>query len=543
MGLGKITGMVALAAVATYAADSFKFDFGDGPVKDGYTQVKSDSKFSDKIGYGFESGNVSSVDRLWDDELQTDFLTTDGSMVFSVVLPQGNYEVKFIFGDGENESETTVWAENRKLIFDRVTTAGAVFSTQSVSLRRMETKSIDGKVTMSIKDREKGYYTWDNKLTFVITGRAPAVAGLEITPKSDVTTLWLCGNSTVVDQMTAPWSGWGQMASGFFKSSVAVANYAESGLTASGFYSMKRLAKILAEAKKGDYVTVQFAHNDQKNANDVANYEATLTKYVNDIKAKGAIPLFVTSTARQGELDPKTSVGGLPEKMRALGKKLGVTVLDLNQHTVNLQKALGSSKDKLYMYTAKDKTHFCEYGAYELARAMMEEIKAKVPELAKHLRDDHEAFDSKKPDPLDVLSLKKAPITDGGLVDVEPEINPMDTTITDTSCVDSMANVVDSTEKDSVANDSSMALRGATIAEALTIKYNESQRSLVIPHSASTGRIQLFDMRGKVVFESAFYRGNSAETFALPPSVGAGVYYLKVQSGSARKMQRMNIVQ
>ena len=164
---------------------------------------------------------------------------------------------------------------------------------------------------------------------------------------------------------------------------------------------------------------------------------------------------------------------------------------------------------------------------------MMEEIKAKVPELAKHLRDDHEAFDSKKPDPLDVLSLKKSPITDGGLVDVEPEIEP----------VDSMAKVADSTEKDSVANDSSMVLRGGTIAEALTIKYSESQRSLVIPHSASTGRIQLFDMRGKVVFESAFHRGNSAETFVLPPSVGAGVYYLKIRSGNALKMQRMNIVQ
>lgn len=538
MGLCKITGMVAITAVVTYAADSFKFDFGDGPAKAGYIQVKSSTKFDASRGYGFESGNVKSVDRLWDDELQTDFLTTDGSMTFSVVLPQGNYEAKFIFGDGENESETTVWAENRKLIFDRVTTAGAVFSTQSVSLRRMETKSIDGSVTMSIKDREKNYYTWDNKLTFVITGKTPAVAGLEITPKNDVTTLWLCGNSTVVDQMTAPWAGWGQMASGFFKASAAVANYAESGLTASGFYSMKRLAKLLTEVKKGDYVTVQFAHNDQKNANDVANYEATLTKYVNDIKAKGAIPLFVTSTARQGELDPKTSVGGLPEKMRALGKKLGVTVLDLNQHTVNLQKALSSNKDKLYMYTAKDKTHFCEYGAYELARAMMAEIKAKVPELAKHLRDDLETFDSKNPDPLDVLTLAKAPITEGGLVEVGPEIEPVDT-----SCVDSMANVADSTEKDSVANDSSMALRGETIAEALTVKYNRAQHALLVYHGGMSGRIRLFDMRGKVVFESAFYRGNSAETFALPPSVGAGVYYLKIQSGNAHKMQRVNIVQ
>lgn len=429
-------GLIA-AFSKTHAADSYKFDFGDGPVAAGYTQIKSTTNFDATKGYGFESGTISSVDRLWDDDLKTDFLTSKGDMIFSVVLPQGNYEVTFTFGDGENKSETTVWAENRKLMFDRVTTAGGVFSTQSVSLRRMETKSIDGSVTMSIKDREKDYRTWDNKLTFIISGKAPAIAGLEIKPKTDVTTLWLCGNSTVVDQIMAPWAGWGQMSPGFFKSSLAVANYAESGLTASGFYSMKRLAKILAEVKKGDYVTVQFAHNDQKNATDVANYETTLTKYANEIKAKDAIPLFVTSTARQGELDPKTSVGGLPEKMRALGQKLGVTVLDLNQHSINLQNALGNNKEKLYMYTASDKTHFCEYGAYELARAILEEIKAKVPDLAKHLRDDHVAFDSKKPDALDILSQAKAPITEGGLIQVpeEPESSGSADTPTSSSSV------------------------------------------------------------------------------------------------------------
>lgn len=131
-----IIGMFSLA----HAADSYKFDFGDGPVAAGYTQIKSNTKFDAAKGYGFESETISSVDRLWDDDLKTDFLTSKGDMIFSVVLPQGNYEVSFTFGDGENESETTVWAENRKLMFDRVTTAGGVFSTQSVSLRRMETK-------------------------------------------------------------------------------------------------------------------------------------------------------------------------------------------------------------------------------------------------------------------------------------------------------------------------------------------------------------------------------------------------------------------
>lgn len=520
--LVKTATMVTVAALLAAfsmaeAAENYKFDFGEGPVAAGYTQVKANTKYSDSQGYGFESGTVSSVDRLWDDDLTTDFLTAKGDMVFSVALPQGNYEVTFILGDGENESETTVWAENRKLMLDRITLAGGVFSRQTVSLRRMETRSMDGSVTMSIKDREKDYRTWDKKLTFVISGKAPAVAGIEIKRNDNVTTLWLCGNSTVVDQIMAPWAGWGQMAPGFFKSSLAIANYAESGLTASGFYSMKRLAKILSEVKKGDFVTVQFAHNDQKNQNDVNNYEATLTKYANEIKAKGATPLFVTSTARQNETDPKTAVGGLPERMRALGKKLGVTVLDLNQHSITLGKALGGNKEKMYMYTASDKTHFCEYGAYELARANIEEIKAKVPELAKHLRDDHEAFDSSKPDPLDVLTRAKTPITEGGLIQVEPESSSSEEPETSSSA--EIAGPQSSGEE---------GTEGITAVESLT------------PHNAISGRIDgsklrlegidggahdisIFDMQGHRIAEFCAAQGSE-----LHVTLRQGAYLVKV---------------
>ncbi len=517
-----VTAAALLAAFSlAEAAENYKFDFGEGPVAAGYTQVKANTKYSDSQGYGFESGTVSSVDRLWDDDLTTDFLTAKGDMVFSVALPQGNYEVTFILGDGENESETTVWAENRKLMLDRVTLAGGVFSRQTVSLRRMETRSMDGSVTMSIKDREKDYRTWDKKLTFVISGKAPAVAGIEIKRNDNVTTLWLCGNSTVVDQIMAPWAGWGQMAPGFFKSSLAIANYAESGLTASGFYSMKRLAKILTEVKKGDFVTVQFAHNDQKNQNDVNNYEATLTKYANEIKAKGATPLFVTSTARQNETDPKTAVGGLPERMRALGKKLGVTVLDLNQHSITLGKALGGNKEKMYMYTASDKTHFCEYGAYELARANIEEIKAKVPELAKHLRDDHEAFDSSKPDPLDVLTRAKTPITEGGLIQVEPESSSSEEPESSSSA-----------EIAGPQSSSAEGTEGITAVESLTPRnaisgHIDGNTLLLEGIDGGAHDISVFDMQGHRIAEFRAMQGNE-----LHVTLRQGAYLVKVAQGN-----------
>ena len=526
-----ILSAVALLGAFTLvdAAENYKFDFGEGPVAAGYTQVKANTKYSDSQGYGFESGTVSSVDRLWDDDLTTDFLTAKGDMVFSVALPQGNYEVTFILGDGENESETTVWAENRKLMLDRITLAGGVFSRQTVSLRRMETRSMDGSVTMSIKDREKDYRTWDKKLTFVISGKAPAVAGIEIKRNDNVTTLWLCGNSTVVDQITAPWAGWGQMAPGFFKSSLAIANYAESGLTASGFYSMKRLAKILAEVKKGDFVTVQFAHNDQKNQNDVNNYEATLTKYANEIKAKGATPLFVTSTARQNETDPKTAVGGLPERMRALGKKLGVTVLDLNQHSITLGKALGGNKEKMYMYTASDKTHFCEYGAYELARANIEEIKAKVPELAKHLRDDHEAFDSSKPDPLDVLTQAKTPITDGGLIQVEPESSSSEEPESSSSA--EIAGPQSSSAAEGISS-SAEGTEGTTAVESLTPRntisgHIDGNTLLLEGIDGGAHNISFFDMQGHRIAEFRAVQGSE-----LHVTLRQGAYLVKVAQGN-----------
>lgn len=524
--LVKTATMVTVAALLAAfsmaeAAENYKFDFGEGPVAAGYTQVKANTKYSDSQGYGFESGTVSSVDRLWDDDLTTDFLTAKGDMVFSVALPQGNYEVTFILGDGENESETTVWAENRKLMLDRVTLAGGVFSRQTVSLRRMETRSMDGSVTMSIKDREKDYRTWDKKLTFVISGKAPAVAGIEIKRNDNVTTLWLCGNSTVVDQIMAPWAGWGQMAPGFFKSSLAIANYAESGLTASGFYSMKRLAKILSEVKKGDFVTVQFAHNDQKNQNDVNNYETTLTKYANEIKAKGATPLFVTSTARQNETDPKTAVGGLPERMRALGKKLGVTVLDLNQHSITLGKALGGNKEKMYMYTASDKTHFCEYGAYELARANIEEIKAKVPELAKHLRDDHEAFDSSKPDPLDVLTRAKTPITEGGLIQVEPESSSSEEPESSSS-----AEIAGPQSSSAEGTEGITAAESMMQSNAINGRIDGSKLRLE-GIDGGAHDISVFDMQGHRIAEFCAVQGSE-----LHVTLRQGAYLVKVSQGN-----------
>jgi hypothetical protein len=152
-------------------------------------------------------------------------------------------------------------------------------------------------------------------------------------------------------------------------------------------------------------VAVEFGHNDQKNATDVANYPNNLKTFADQIKAKNCIPVFVTPTARENEGDPKTSIGGLAQKMRDQAKNLGVAIIDLNAMSIQMYKAYGAAE------TAKcfqDGTHFTEIGGYELARCVTKGLRdlnnAMTPFLV-----DGPTFDPGKPDPTNFLTLQVDP--------------------------------------------------------------------------------------------------------------------------------------
>ena len=117
---------------------------------------------------------------------------------------------------------------------------------------------------MAVKSNERQKLNWDNRLTLEVNGDSPAVRYIEIERADSVPTLFLCGNSTVVDNDCEPYTSWGQMIPAFFDENVAIANYAESGLAADTFIGQRRLKKALTRMKPGDYVFVEFAHNDQK---------------------------------------------------------------------------------------------------------------------------------------------------------------------------------------------------------------------------------------------------------------------------------------
>lgn len=404
---GQALGCAALLAFLAGPANgqtSWKFDFGSGPAAPGYTQVLPTATYPGTGGFGFEkSSGITSVNRGGDDPLRGDYVTSSSEIRFSVKVPQGNYNVTFILGDAAGTSSTTVTAENLRLLLDRATTASGQFLTRTFTLNRREVRSTDGTVTMSIKDRELTYLTWDDRLTLRFAGPKTALAGIEITKVENALNVFLCGNSTVVDQLDEDasnmgWRSWGQIIPMFFKPGVAIANYAESGLKAGDFLAMRRLDKVLAEAKAGDYVFVEFGHNDQ--GDGATPYVANLKTFHTRIKAKGAVPIFVSPTCRNGDNNPLTSIGGLAEAMRKTAAELGAPLVDLNAKSITLMGALGSNRSAAYM----DVSHFRIFGAFELARIMAKGIKDMNNSLAPFLLNELPDFDPAKPDPINYFT-------------------------------------------------------------------------------------------------------------------------------------------
>jgi lysophospholipase L1-like esterase len=210
---------------------------------------------------------------------------------------------------------------------------------------------------------------------------------------------------------------------------VAVSNNAWSGLTLSSFEHQKRLDKILSMMKEGDYLFIQFGHNDQKEttkgAGPFTTYKANLKRYVAATRRKGGIPVLVSPMERRhwegDKLQP--SLADYAEAVRQVGSEEKVPVIDLNAMSLKFYAALGpeQSAKALVHYRAntfpgqdkplKDDTHHNDYGAYELARCVVEGIKANVPALAAHLAADAGTFDPSNPDPPEKVQIPPSPLT------------------------------------------------------------------------------------------------------------------------------------
>lgn len=336
----------------------------------------------------------------------------------NIEVPDGNYKVTVVLGSKKKAGNTVVRAENRRLMVDEVATKKGQFKTVEFVINK-RTPEIEKGKRVKVKDREKNYNTWDNAINLEFTGAAPAVKEVKIERDTTATTIFLCGNSTVVDQPYEPWASWGQMIPRWFGPEVAISNNAESGLTAGSFLGSYRLDKILTMMKKGDYVICEFGHNDQKEkmagAGAWYNFSYNLKVFIDKVRAKGGNIIFVTPTQRRRFDDATHSKilethGDYPDAMRAVAKREGVPVIELHDMTRTFFETLGyeNSKKALVHYPAKtfpgqdkplaDNTHFNPYGAYEIAKMVVMGMKQLNLPIVKYLRSDWKDFNPAQPD-------------------------------------------------------------------------------------------------------------------------------------------------
>jgi lysophospholipase L1-like esterase len=328
---------------------------------------------------------------------------------FTFDAPEGNYRITAALGADE-PSETTVKAELRRLTVETAgaPAGGSITKTFIVNVR---TPALPGGGVVKLKaprESEQEARDWDSRITLEFDGTHPSVRSLTV-DRVDIPTIYLLGDSTVCDQMGEPYASWGQMLPIFFKPTVAIANHAESGETVAASNARGRFEKILSLIRPGDVFIVQFGHNDMKEkAKDpdaAMKYKAGLIDWANAIKANGAIPVIVTPMNRHTFQNGHVinSLEDYPQMAREAAAETGAALIDLNAQSKILYEAFGEAGSVHLFehnadYTQMDGTHHSPFGAYELAKLIIQGlIDDKLP-IAQQVVDNLKPFDPAHPD-------------------------------------------------------------------------------------------------------------------------------------------------
>jgi lysophospholipase L1-like esterase len=222
-------------------------------------------------------------------------------------------------------------------------------------------------------------------------------------PQKKKIKLFIAGDSTasIKDVKAFPENGWGMPFVYFWDSTVTVVNKAKNGRSTSSFQTEGLWKSIMDEASEGDYVFIQFGHNDEvptkKTATTPEQFKSNLKKFVAETREKKAIPVLLTSMARRKFDSTGKIVGTHDEYMkitRAVAKEENAVLFDMDIITQQLYQKFGPENSALLFLQLKpgehpnhpqgkdDNTHFNEFGARLVAQLVLKEISSQLPELA-----------------------------------------------------------------------------------------------------------------------------------------------------------------
>lgn len=223
------------------------------------------------------------------------------------------------------------------------------------------------------------------------------------------TTIFVAGDSTAAtySKSRAPMTGWAQVLNHYTRPGVRVENRAVGGRSTKSFRAEKRWERILNDLKPGDFVMIQFGHNDQKKdhpsvyAAAETEYRNNLKRFIAEVREKKANPLLLTSVARrlfnkQGNL--LQSLGEYPQVTREVARETGTPLIDANKLTTDWLVQAGPEGSiaffthvkpgefPAYPKGSKDNTHFREKGAEAVAKMIVEEAKRQKLEIGRCFR-------------------------------------------------------------------------------------------------------------------------------------------------------------
>ena len=243
-----------------------------------------------------------------------------------------------------------------------------------------------------------------------------------ITEKKDVITIFMIGDSTMANKSLRNGNierGWGQMLPDFLTEDVVVDNHARNGRSSLSFINEGRWDTVVSRLKKGDYVFIQFGHNDEKPSEKLhtdpgSTFDNNLRRFVTETREKGAYPVLFNSIVRrnfppEGATENKGSYekegnilvdthGEYLISPRKVAEEMGVPFVDLNELTHDLVVRMGVEKSKeLFMWVPAGKYDFCPkgkvdnthlniYGGKVVAGIAIEAVAKVVPELVPYIR-------------------------------------------------------------------------------------------------------------------------------------------------------------
>ncbi len=224
-------------------------------------------------------------------------------------------------------------------------------------------------------------------------------------------TIYGIGDSTMANKSKPeenPERGWGQMLPLFFNDNITIDNRAVNGRSTRSFIAEKRWDDILKTLKKGDYVFIQFGHNDQKEkdstryTNPHTAYRHNLIRFVEETRAKGATPILFSSIVRRNFNENGVLIsthGDYTMEARLVAKEYNVTFIDMEYYTELLEQSYGPEKSKqlhlhykageipYYKEDKADDTHLGVKGATEVAKIAVEELKKTKLDIVKYIKN------------------------------------------------------------------------------------------------------------------------------------------------------------